>query len=292
VGTRNGRVYCLSANDGTVIWNKSLAPDNSRIVVFGQMESPWPVVGGVLVVGEAAYAVLGRHSSVDGGILICALDSKTGDVYWRKRIGDAQGTILAAGLSYEGNGILAMGSWKFDRFTGEDSWVNPWETAPVYPRSTGNRGTARMDWRGRSFFGRTTVRWAELDRQTATFVFGGRFAKPALSAGHLKEKGDDNEVAWSKEFSKETQYTSLVLTPKHIYAAGRLEDMPGKGILDEQETEISPYGIVLHAQGDGEILSKFVTDADVAIDGLAVVNDRLLACTLDGAVYCLGNAPR
>ena len=59
----------LRADDGRLVWRLRAAPHDERIVAYGQIESPWPVPGSVLVVDDAAYFAAGRQPLADGGIL-------------------------------------------------------------------------------------------------------------------------------------------------------------------------------------------------------------------------------
>ncbi len=82
-GCRDGSVYCLRAGDGEMVWRFRAAPDRRRVVSFGQVESLWPVQGSVLVQDGVVYFAAGRSSFLDGGILVYALDAKTGKVlHW------------------------------------------------------------------------------------------------------------------------------------------------------------------------------------------------------------------
>ena len=54
-GTKSGWVYCLRADDGRMVWRLRAAPTEEQIVAYGQLESPWPIPGSVLVVEGTAY---------------------------------------------------------------------------------------------------------------------------------------------------------------------------------------------------------------------------------------------
>ena len=73
-GSKSGWVYCLRADDGGLVWRLRAAPPEERIVAYGQIESPWPVPGSVLVVEDAAYFAAGRQPLADGGILVFAVE--------------------------------------------------------------------------------------------------------------------------------------------------------------------------------------------------------------------------
>ncbi len=79
-GSADGWVYCLRASDGALVWRFRAAPEDRRVVAYGQLESVWPVHGSVLVEDGVVYAAAGRSSYLDGGISLCRLDLKTGNL--------------------------------------------------------------------------------------------------------------------------------------------------------------------------------------------------------------------
>ena len=86
LGCADGCVYALSARNGELIWRFRAAPSDRRIVAFGQLESPWPVHGSVLVRDGVAFVTAGRSSFLDGGIYIFALDPMTGELLQERTI--------------------------------------------------------------------------------------------------------------------------------------------------------------------------------------------------------------
>ncbi len=87
-GSHDGWLYCLNADDGELAWRFRAAPHESRIMAYGQIESPWPVPGNVLVENGIAYAAAGRHPMCDGGVQVVALKTGTGELVWEKNIND------------------------------------------------------------------------------------------------------------------------------------------------------------------------------------------------------------
>jgi outer membrane protein assembly factor BamB len=77
-GSADGWVYCVRLGDGALVWRFLAAPRERLISVNGQLESPWPVSGSVLVTGGAAYFAAGRSSYIDGGMRLYKLDAATG----------------------------------------------------------------------------------------------------------------------------------------------------------------------------------------------------------------------
>jgi hypothetical protein len=108
VGCRDGWVYNLRAADGALVWKLRVAPNERRIVGHGQLESPWPVPGSVLVTDGLAYVAAGLHPNADGGVRVVCFRPETGEVVW-------QG--------------------KFDNLGFADPWPDPWEPRKTRPDS-------------------------------------------------------------------------------------------------------------------------------------------------------------
>jgi outer membrane protein assembly factor BamB len=79
-GAHDGNVYCLDASSGELAWRFLAAPNDRRIVAFGQVESPWPLHGTVLVMNSLAYVAAGRSTLIDGGAHFYALEPRSGKV--------------------------------------------------------------------------------------------------------------------------------------------------------------------------------------------------------------------
>jgi outer membrane protein assembly factor BamB len=79
-GANDGNVYCLEAATGELVWRFQAAPNSRRIVAFGQVESPWPVHGTVLILNSLAYVAAGRSTLIDGGGHFYALQPQSGEV--------------------------------------------------------------------------------------------------------------------------------------------------------------------------------------------------------------------
>ena len=101
-GSADGRIYCLDAADGRLAWSFLAAPQDRRIVAYGQLESAWPVHGSVLVVDDVVQAVAGRSGYLDGGMVLCRLNAKTGQKLSETPITAA---ALADVLSSDGSSV-------------------------------------------------------------------------------------------------------------------------------------------------------------------------------------------
>lgn len=129
-GSRDGRIYALDLATGAPAWTLRLAPREARLPAYGQLESPWPVAGSILVDGGLAYAAAGRHPSADGGVRVACFRPSTGELVWEKAIDNLDaitkwygGTVIPKvkiGLDFEPFDILvrdgdqvAMSRWRF-----------------------------------------------------------------------------------------------------------------------------------------------------------------------------------
>jgi outer membrane protein assembly factor BamB len=78
-GSADGWIYAVRTADGQLAWRFRAAPEDRRIVAYGQLESAWPLHGSVLVVEDQVYAVAGRTAYLDGGMVLHRLDAATGE---------------------------------------------------------------------------------------------------------------------------------------------------------------------------------------------------------------------
>ena len=86
LGSADGWIYALRVSDGELIWRFHAAPTRRRVLAFGQLESAWPAHGSVLVHRGTVYVSAGRSSFLDGGIIVYALDPRTGKVLQQRQI--------------------------------------------------------------------------------------------------------------------------------------------------------------------------------------------------------------
>jgi outer membrane protein assembly factor BamB len=136
-GAHDGWVYALRTKDGEPVWRLRAAPREARIVAYGQVESPWPVVTSVLVDGGLAYVAAGRHPTADGGVRVLAIRPATGEIVWEKSVdnldaitrwygGTLQDSKVKVGVDFEPVDMLvrdgdrvAMSRWRFEPKTGD-----------------------------------------------------------------------------------------------------------------------------------------------------------------------------
>jgi len=234
-GARDGWVYCLRSKDGKLIWRFRAAPGGRRIVAYGQLESPWPVVGGVLVFDGLVYVGVGRHSGSDGGLYVQCLEPETGRLVWATRPQGYSG--VSDVLNGEGQAVQ-MASWQFDAKTGANTSIakarlrggrlgllnNAWYKRPIALRGGLQRWTADRNKSGQmlSFNESATTgfRASRVSGRTGELSGGSElFAIPEETAGP-KQCGPLE--GWSIEMHTEARVKGMVLTPERLYVAGRL----------------------------------------------------------------------
>ncbi len=95
-GSDDGCVYCVSAGDGSLLWNHRLVESDRQIVGNGRVMSVWPVRSGVLVDDGKAFFCAGLFP--EQGVFQAAVDVATGELLGRNEIGvSAQGYLQRKG---------------------------------------------------------------------------------------------------------------------------------------------------------------------------------------------------
>ena len=84
----DGYLYCLNANDGSVVWNFRGAPTDKKVLGNKRLGSAWPARGGPTLLDGTLYFAAGIWPFM--GSFVYALDAATGDVIW---INDGSGSI-------------------------------------------------------------------------------------------------------------------------------------------------------------------------------------------------------
>jgi len=153
-GTAMGWVYALRADDGELVWRMRAAPTDERIVAYGQVESPWPVPGAVLVVDDIAYFAAGRQPLADGGIFVFAVNPLNGQRHWVTRIDSVpqKGFYENSGLEFDPFDILhaeddsiAMSRWILSP-DGKDVSVDKWNAFAKLNTGAGEVWIPRGSW--------------------------------------------------------------------------------------------------------------------------------------------------
>ncbi|PCJ55039.1 MAG: hypothetical protein COA79_21115 [Planctomycetota bacterium] len=277
-GCHDGWVYCLSATDGKLIWRFNAAPQDKRILAYGQPESPWPILGSVLVHDNKAYFVAGRHTGLDGGIFMYSLDAPTGKVIWKSKVPGLyyqdmlikSGDYLFLGTSVKIN-IL---NGKSSRVRENDVYLKPSRSSPF----TDDTFSVRTSWSYMGIVGQM------LAIKSNTIV--GFTSFPNLRDKYSKTrpgKGDHKLFIGSLKVKNKLSIPllirprGLIIAKDKIFVAGSLDTYP------TTSQYLTCYSII-----NGEKISNINIPSPVVFDGLAVANRKLFLSSLDGFLRCFG----
>jgi outer membrane protein assembly factor BamB len=317
-GSADGWVYCLSANDGRLAWRFRAAPADVRIMAYGQLESPWPVCGSVLVKDGVVFCAAGRSSFLDGGIVLHRLDARTGKQLSQTPVDD-RGTTGATGRL---NDVLSCdGEMVFMRH--ESFGLDGQLLKKAKPHLHSAAGFLDGDWWHRTYwiFGTEMKsgwgQWPAMGNRVpsgqimvmdkdATYGFGREEYANGVHAGmnapyHLfscskqatqpaaatpaakKRKGKQAAKAEPKavvrwSVSVPLLARAMVLADKTLFIAGPLE---------AAYEGLAPSVLWAVSAGDGKKLAECKLSSGPVWDGMASANGRLYVSTLDGRVLCL-----
>ena len=157
VASDDGFLYCLSVNDGRLLWKFRGGPGPRMVRGNDRMTSAWPARGGPVVLDDVVYFAAGVWPT--DGFHLHALDARNGKPLWSNReTGSlympqphagaygrsgvaAQGHLVASGTNLlvpPGRAVPAV----FDRRTGKLRYFH----LAAHSRLGGERGTALGDW--------------------------------------------------------------------------------------------------------------------------------------------------
>jgi hypothetical protein len=95
VGSDDGYVYCLSGNDGSLVWKYRVSEQNRRVPGNGRMISMWPVRTGLIVNQGKVYFAAGLFPNQ--GTYLIALSADNGAELWKHKVNiSPQGYMLAS----------------------------------------------------------------------------------------------------------------------------------------------------------------------------------------------------
>ena len=291
-GCQDGWVYCLRAADGALVWRFRAAPRESLALAFGQLESRWPVTGGVLVKSGRAYFAAGRTSELAGGVVGYAVDAWTGKLLWQAEPPPTErdrGTVR--GIAYLGDLPVDAGTqiqlahprWLVHAETGQSAG-----TAKALALHSSRDGLLDYSWprKGPTSRGPVYQRYGSVTGDYLVFqeskVFGYCRRPPSARAKSrantifvVDTKGDHG---WTVDVPTGVLIEAMALAGDVLFVAGtRTTESTGeRGMI-----------LALSAE-DGRELATVQMDDLPATAGLAVGDGRLYLSTRQGQVLCMG----
>jgi len=320
-GSADGKVYCLRASDGKLVWRLQTGPGDRRMVAYGRLESVWPVHGSVLVkdgsAGKpAAYFTAGRSSYLDGGIYVYSADPETGKILSQKCIYSPDPKTGAQPLQEGPRDIpgalsdilVTDGSSVFMRKTRvggveaaerkDSDYV--WSTAGFLDDSWFNRTTWAFGPVSHSrflVFDETTVYGFEAFTSIARWRFFHPGQGYALFATDRKAVVETKQGTGKKRARRRKRAphlwrvtvpiraTGMVLAARTLFIAGAPDvikkDDPWAAF--EGRTAAALWAV---SAADGKKLAEYKLDAPPVFDGIAAASGRLYVVMADGGVCC------
>jgi outer membrane protein assembly factor BamB len=285
-GARDGYVYCVKNADGALIWKLLVAPRDERVIAYGQLESKWPIVGGVLVYDGLAYCAVGRHSGSDGGITVYAIEPHSGKAVWARKAENHDGVI---DLLNAADGTVQMAEQEFEAKSGK-----PGEADDARIRG-GRLGLLNDAWYKRPIAMRKNLQlWQATGRASAQMIAFhesatcGFLACSSVAGGDGKMSGDavlfvkaeGKGQDWSLKMPLDVRLRGMAITPERGYVAGLLPERDGK-----RTTNL----VRAYALADGKLLAEAPLEGAPVHDGLAVAGERVYVATQQGRLICLGS---
>jgi len=311
-GTKSGWVYCLRADDGAMVWRLRAAPAGEQIVAYGQLESPWPVPGSVLVVDDVAYFAAGRQSLAEGGILVFAVEPRSGAVRWVRRIDSVPQTSFYASNALEFDNFdllfregdqVAMSRWVFER-TGGRMTCKDKEAFVLLDTGRGGVAVPRGCW---SYAPRNQQRHGGHHPTRAPLVFrenvllGCTEDRRSVFRRDFDLPGEKFDLTWLTGWAASTNYRNKTA---EVWQSDRLgrnarwssplfdKSQPHQSVAamllagDRLYVAGAEGGLAVVAIEDGNVVQRNEM-APAIWDGMAAAEDRLLVTTRDGALLCL-----
>ena len=324
-GSNDGWVYCLSAADGRLVWRFLAAPADERIMAYGQLESPWPVAGSVLVKNGVVFCSAGRSSFLDGGIVLHRLDARTGKqlsqtpvddhgtpgktghlndvlscdgdlVFMRHESFDLNGQLLGRTVPHlhSAAGFLDDTWWHRTYWIFGDLMKSSYGQWPVMGNRVPSGQIMVMDKNATFGFGREEyANGVHVGLNARYHLFSCNKPAPQTATTPVARKRTGKQAAKAEpkavarwSVSVPMLVRAMVLADKTLFIAGPPE---GSGLKDLSAALEGRTDAVLWAVSaeTGNKLAECNLGSPPVWDGMAAANGRLYACTLDGNVLCL-----
>ena len=303
----DGRLYCLNATDGKLIWRFRGGPADRRMIGNGRLISRWPLRTGVGVDGGLVYFAAGMWPSE--GVYVYALKADSGRVVWKS---DTSGTSYVKQPhpgSFSMTGVAPQGYVLGDKGR---IFVPTGRNVPAaYNRETGKLvyyRSAPTSWGNR--WGGT---WNML---AGDLLLGWRcHVSPDVDVrlGEFPPNGNDGLVVFDAPTGAEKREVPgklmAVVRAGRLYATGSGKVsaydlsawVSGRAPAIWETPHKRAYSLIMAAEtlivgGQGAVTAVDTTKGEVlwsrALSGqarsLAVADGRLLVGTTQGEILCYG----
>lgn len=323
-GSDDGHVYCVTADQGDLVWKHRAGPADEWLLARGEMISRWPVRTGVLVDQGIAYYGAGIFPHED--VFLYAVDAKTGNIIWQQdnisALDAGRNDLSPQGYLLANDDYLFVPSGRslpaaFDRKTGEFLYKRTfsWRTT-----AGGVIGGVQALVADQQLYASGPHHWLALDEKSGDVGFGWFAGRQlivqgdsafSLTGSHLVKMDRLDYAVNSRNRHQlemviyETKGKSAKTAKDKVANAKQVADAEAelaaielKGILWRTETEddaaLLATGNLVFVGGDGRVTAYsseggqqvWTSVIDGQARGLVFANGRLLVSTTTGRIEC------
>ncbi len=305
-GSSDGRVTCLRAADGVLVWRFHAAPTERRIGAFGQLESAWPVHGSVLVLDETASFAAGRSSHLDGGLILYGIDASSGELRSKTRLEGPHYGVADITQNYH----LPMG-FLADILQSDGTFIYMGKhtlNTKLKKQKPPQAATARVEAMGGflddSYFKRAHWTFPVPDSYARLIVHDERAAYcirmfdslQGLSPKVYFTPGKKGYLLFAVDVKsrKRTWSRRFPVRVKAMVAAGGILFTAGPPDVVDPEDPLGAFegrkgGVISALDGaDGKVLWEEKLPSPPVFNGMAAASGRLYVAMEDGSVACFG----
>ena len=314
-GCRDGSVYCLSADDGQLVWRYQAAPADPLIVAYGRIESARPILGSVMVENDDVYCTVGRHTGLDGGILLTRLNLDTGATTAQAPIDStvasmnnmivkhgehlvmSNHTIKIADLKRVYPNKPALSSGKSSNFEDDTYAFRTYWTKSLGSRPEGVFGgdiighllcfNDKFIYGADSYSNNESHRGNKHNMNKPGEGEYNLFAKPNISDAQRRRSATSG---WRAAVNMRVR--ALLLTESTLFAAGNPDPLSPKDTGDAQPGPIDAGLMQGFSTQDGSMTFTHELPSPPIFDGLVAARGDLYLCTIDGTLLCLSGPKR
>jgi outer membrane protein assembly factor BamB len=325
VGSADGTVTCLRLRDGAVVWTFRAAPEERLVAAFGQLESPWPILGDILPSGDSIFFLAGRGASTDGGTYYYQLNSRTGEVIGRTQHNDTAqlyrfDLLVESGQSVHpandrkklisfaapgkedarakafirqpGDFLIRDYAWRYPGMSGAINRYGGGQTVLGY---TGLLATYNLSnkqvvtYKRYAYFG-GKPKWFTRFGANEITAFIGRNPVRASQLDALKKPyqtwGKKTVYATREGAGHERWNHGILIKERQVETIIQTQDVVfAAGTRNRNARSEGGFFLALSAK-TGEVLTSMDLDAPPVADGMAAVNGALILADQSGKVIC------
>jgi len=255
-GSDDGRMYCLAAANGKLLWTRRAAPSSREVLGNGRLISVWPVRGGAVVADGRVYFAAGVWPFE--GIFICALDAASGRWIW---VNDRCGSMYIA----HPHGAMAFGG------------LSPQGYLAVHKGELIVPGSRAFP----AYFNPATGRL-----KTFAFGHGGHGSRPG---GWFFATGAGGEMLVDPEINTEIHDAG-----RQIIGQPNASRKPGEKLRDQVDVGGRSYAVRRGARREIRLGKKIYRFAEGfggvrgTVHAMLAGDDKLFVVTRGGGIHCFG----